>query len=79
MPDFLRNARHLVHALLPGRAGAVDTMRELVRIVAEAGNFPNKFRVVDAGAGMDFLARNERAQVFLAVQTAGRTLPIQKQ
>lgn len=34
--------------------------------------------MVRAGARMDFFAYNERAQVFLSVQTAGRNLPIQE-
>ena len=66
MPDFLRNAGHLVHTLLTGYAGAVGAVRKLVCVVAQTGNLPHKFRVVCAGARVDFFACNECAQVFLA-------------
>ena len=78
MPDFLCNMRHLIHALLPGHAGAIGAVCKLVCIVAKTSDLANKFRVVCAGAGTDFFAQDEGAQIFLTVQTAGRNLPIKK-
>ena len=66
MPDFLCDARHLIHALLPRHARAVGAVRKLVGVVAQTGNLPHKFRMVCAGARMDFFVQDKGAQVFLA-------------
>ena len=66
MPDFLCDARHIVHALLPSHAGTVGAVCKLVCIVAEARNLTNKFRMMRAGTGMDFLTQDKGAQIFLA-------------
>ena len=47
-------------------------------IIFPEGVATEQIGVVRAGTRMDFFAYNERAQVFLSVQTAGRNLPIQE-
>ena len=56
----------------------VGTVGKLICVVAQPCHLAEQIGVVRAGARMDFFACNERAQVFLSVQTAGRNLPIQE-
>jgi len=51
---------------------------KLICIVAQPCHLAEQIGMVRAGARMDCFACNERAQVFLSVQTTGRNLPIQE-
>ena len=65
-PDLSCQPSHFVHALLPRHARAVGTVYKLVGVVAQTGNLPYKFRMVCAGARMDFFVQDKGSQVFLA-------------
>ena len=70
LPDelvyFRRQRRHPVHALLPGYAGGVGAVGELVGVVAKARHLAQQGGVVSAGAQVEFGTHNQAAQVFLA-------------
>ena len=77
-PDLLSQPGHFIYTPLPCCSGTVGTVGKLICIVAQPCHLAEQIGVVRAGARMDFFAYNERAQVFLSVQTAGRNLPIQE-
>lgn len=62
--------RHPVYALLPGHAGGVGTVGELVGVVAEARHLAQQIGVVGTGAWMNFCAHDQCAQIFLAGKAA---------
>lgn len=68
---------HLVYALLPGRAGGVGAVGELVGVVAETRHLAQQVGVVSTGARVKFVAHDQAAQVFLAGQAAQVRLTVE--
>ena len=67
---FLRQRRHFVHALLPGHAGSIGAVGELVGVVAQSRYLAQQICMMRAGAWMKFSTHNQCAQVFFARQAA---------
>ena len=61
---------HLVYALLPGRAGGVGAVGELVGVVAETRHLAQQVGVVSTGARVEFGTHDQAAQVFFTGQAA---------
>ena len=57
---------HLVYALLPGRAGGVGAVGQLVGVVAQACDLAQQIGMVGAGARVKFGTHDQGPQVFLA-------------
>lgn len=68
---------HLVYALLPGRAGGVGAVGELVGVVAETRHLAQQVGVVSTGARLEFGTHDQGPQVFLAGQAAQVRLTVE--
>ena len=74
--DLRGQRRHLVHALLPGRAGAVCPVGQLIGVVAETRHLAQQVGMVSTGARMKFAAHDQTSNIRLAGQAAQVRLPV---
>lgn len=68
---------HLVYALLPGRAGGVGAVGQLVGVVAQACDLAQQIGMVGAGARVEFGTHDQAAQVFFTGQAAQVRLTVE--